>query len=97
MDKKEYVLALLNKLSDQALPVRQDIISLIEGGILWDDFLDVLISIFEDAQKTLNNTVYSDQIQKSLEFLRKLKASEELDRQHDVDDLLDLDQMLKDI
>ena len=97
MNKKKYLLALLAKISDDVLPVRNDIISLLESGVLWDAFMDVLVPIFLEAQKNALSETNKEQLQKSIAFLQKIQSMESKDRENDEKDIIELDQMLESI
>lgn len=97
MDRKAYLLALLYKISDETLPVKEDIISLLNSDVLWDNFIDVLVSIFLEAQTKTQTILGQQQIQKSIAFVQKIQAMENKDREQDAQDILELDQMLESI
>jgi hypothetical protein len=87
----------LAKISDETLPVRNDIISLLESDVLWDTFMDVLVPIFLEAQEHTLSDAHKEQIKKSLTFLQKIQAMEKKDREIDQKDIFELDQMLESI
>lgn len=96
MDKKEYLLKVLNQLE----PIR-DLAKwlkiLVDEWNLWDDVLDILIEAVQWAVSTVKSDLDKEKLQRWLEALQKMKEMEDKSRMEDEKDLEDLDNMLENI
>ncbi len=96
MDKKEYLLKVLNQLE----PIR-DLAKwlkiLVDEWNLWDDVLDILIEAVQWAVSTVKSDLDKEKLQRWLEALQKMKEMEDKSRIEDEKDLEDLDNMLENI
>lgn len=88
---------MLTKISDETLPVKNDIISLLESGVLWDAFMDVLVPIFLEAQENTLSDANKEQLKKSIIFVQKIHDMENKNRESDEKDIFELDQILESI
>ena len=96
MDKKEYLLKVLNQLE----PIR-DLAKwlkiLVDEWNLWDDVLDILIEAVQWAVSTVKSDLDKEKLQRWLEALQKMKEMEDKSRMEDEKDLKELDNMLENI
>ena len=96
MDKKEYLLKVLNQLE----PIR-DLAKwlkiLVDEWNLWDDVLDILIEAVQWAVSTVKSDLDKEKLERWLEALQKMKEMEDKSRMEDEKDLEDLDNMLENI
>lgn len=96
MDKKEYLLKVLNQLE----PIR-DLAKwlkiLVDEWNLWDDVLDILIEAVQWAVSTVKSDLDKEKLQRWLEALQKMKEMEDKSRMKDEKDLEELDNMLENI
>ena len=96
MDKKEYLLKVLNQLE----PIR-DLAKwlkiLVDEWNLWDDILDILINAVQWAVNTVKSDLDREKLQRWLDALQKMKEIEDKSRIEDEKDLEELDIMLENI
>ncbi len=93
MTKKEYVIKLLTVL-DGKWPMAAGLKLLVEHNALSDQTIDALQHIFAESIKFANNQEFLKSLEKSQEFLQKLKERELL---HEEWEVLELDEILENI
>ena len=96
MNKKEYILTLLNALLD-TWPLAKGLKILVESGNLDDKTIDALVDIFKEVIKTVSDKSKKAKLQKGLDFLQKVKEAEMKAKEEDHKDLANLDKMLEGI
>jgi len=96
MPKKDYVLKLLDLLKD-TWPMASGLKILVEGNALDDKSIDGLISIIENAIDSVEDELNKEKLEKSKQFLQKLKETETASQDKEVQDLSNLDLMLGNI
>ena len=96
MDKKEYILTLLNNLLDTWPPAAW-LKDLVEMWAFDEAGIDVLITTFKDAMKATKDKAQKAKLQKWAEFLEKLKAAEARQQAQDEKDIGELDKMISEI
>lgn len=94
MTKKDYLLKLLSALSVDIFPAKDDLVYLIQQDKFDDTFLDTLFDMFSSYVKSVNDWVIKQQLEKSIQFIQKLKSIEAEDKIHDQKDIDELDTML---
>lgn len=94
MTKKDYLLKLLSALSVDIFPSKDDLLYLIQQDKFDDTFLDTLFDMFSSYVKSVNDWVIKQQLEKSIQFVQKLKSIEAEDKIHDQKDIDELDTML---
>ena len=70
---------------------------LVEGNALDDQSIDGLISIVENAINSVDDELDKEKLEKSKEFLQKLRETESASQNREVQDLNNLDLMLSNI
>lgn len=97
MTKKDYLIALLENITPDILPIKDDILYLIQNNNVTDDLISALYTIFHTVAKTVSSKEGKQKIEKSLTFLNKLKTIEEENTIQDKKDVEDLEKMLSDL
>jgi len=96
MNKKEYVLKLLDMIKD-AVPLAMGFKLLIEKTEVNDNILDMLIHVFDKTIHQMHDIKAKEQLEKSKSFLMRLKDTEAQENEIDQQDLQHLDDMLADL
>ncbi|MEI6425873.1 MAG: hypothetical protein WCO66_00825 [Candidatus Absconditabacteria bacterium] len=94
MTKKEYVRTLLQSLSLDIFPPKDELLYLLEHNTLDDTFLETLFGIFSSYVQTVNNDHIKEKLEKSVQFVKKLQSIEAEDKIQDQQDINSLDSML---
>lgn len=97
MTKQEYILKLLTIISQDDLPIVQDIRLLVETNQMSDELIDTLIGIFKTIISNSNSEVEKEKLQKGLNFLTKLQEKEKASKLQDDADIDELEWMLADM
>ena len=97
MTKKEYLITLLQTIPADVLPIKDDILYLIQNNNVTNDLINVLYNIFHAFAKTVSSKEGKQKIENSLNFLKKLKNIEDKNAIQDKKDMEDLDRMLSDL
>jgi len=92
MNKKEYILKILNALLD-ARPLAQDLKVLVNSGTLNDESIDALVNIFQKTIQDLKGSQNKEKLEKSMELVQKVKDlehgwQEQVDHDEHIDKLL---------
>ena len=93
MDKKEYILKLLDMLKD-SLPLARWLIILIKNSDVDEQLLEVLIKSFQDSIDSITDENVKIQLKKWKEFLEEIKKRELDSKKLDEEDIAKLDDML---
>jgi len=93
MDKKEYILKLLDMLKD-SLPLARWLIILIKNSDVDEQLLDILIKSFQDSIDSITDENVKIQLKKWKEFLEEIKKRELDSKKLDEEDIAKLDDML---
>lgn len=96
MDKKQYILTLLNNLLDTWAPAAW-LKELVESWAFDDAGIDVLIQTFKDAIKKTKDETQKTKLQQSVQFLEKLKETEIKEQEQDAKDIEALDKLIAEI
>jgi hypothetical protein len=96
MSKKDYILKILDATMDY-FPLARGLKILISGDALDDTAIDTLISILNKAISEINDGEAKRKLEKSRDFLQKLKAIEEQSHLKDEKSIEMLDDMIKNI
>jgi len=96
MNKKEYILTLLDALLDTR-PLARGIRVLVSKDLLDDEAMNGLVDIFQDAIKNMTNTVQKQKMEKSVQILEKIKIAEKTAWEKKVEELAGLDKMIEEI
>lgn len=96
MDKKQYILTLLNNLLDTRAPAAW-LKDLVEIWAFDDAGIDILITMFKTAIEKTKDEAQKTKLQKSVQFLEKLKEAESKEQEKDGKDIEELDKMIASI
>lgn len=96
MDKKEYILKVLDALNGHWV-LANGLKILVEGNALDDATLDGLIDIMTEAIDEVTTNEAKEKLQKSKDILEKLKYIETQQQLNDEHSLNELDTMIKNI
>lgn len=96
MDKKEYILKLLDALTEY-WPLARGLKILIADNVLDENTIDGLVDIFAKAIDEVQDTTIQKKLQKSKDFLEKLEQMETEQHLRDQKSLDELDEMIKNI
>jgi len=96
MDKKEYVIKILELIRD-SFPLADGLILLIKNHGISDKLLDSLITSFEKSLEEIEDEEKKSKISKSKDFLEELKKQELEDKQKDHEDIQKLEDMINNI
>ncbi len=94
MDKKQYLIKLLDSLSDTWSLAKWFKI-ILEKWDINDDIVDMLMEALQWAIHTAKSNISSDKLQKWIEFLQQMKEMEIKQKQQDDEDIKKLDELLK--
>lgn len=97
MTKKEYLITLLQTIPADVLPIKDDILYLIQNNNVTDDLINVLYNIFHAFANTVSSKRWIQKINSSLVFLNKLKNIEGKNNIQNKKDVEDLERMLSEI
>jgi len=92
MDKKTFIVKLLDSFQDW--PMAQWLKYLIENGNLDDNTINVLIDMFKQAIKTVDDEKTKEKLTKWVTFLEKMKKMEEEQKLQDQKDIQNLEGIL---
>ncbi len=93
MDKKAYLLKLLDSLKD-VRPLARGFIALIENDDLDEEFLVALKAALENAIRTTTDKFAQAKLQKGVSFLEHMRKIEAEKKAEDEADLAQLDELL---
>jgi uncharacterized protein (UPF0147 family) len=96
MNKKDYILKVLDATMDY-FPLARGLKILISGEALDDTAIDTLVSILTKTINEITDSEAKRKLQKSKDFLEKLKTIEQQSHLKDEKSIDMLDDMLKDI
>ncbi len=96
MDKKQYVLRMLDTLQD-TWPLAKGLKILINAKPLDETLIDLLITTFKETIKTIDDEKQKASLQKATSFLEKVKEQEIKSREQDQKDINELESMLSSI
>lgn len=96
MDKKTYVLKVLDLLKD-SMPLARGLIVLVKNMDIDETFLNTLIKSFQDSIDKVSDENTKSKLQQSKNFLEELKKREANEKALDEQDLEHLDDMLANI
>lgn len=96
MNKKEYVLRMLDTLQNTR-PLARGLKILVNANPLNETLIDLLITTFKDAIKTLDDQQQKASLEKASSFLEKVKAQETEAGKQDQKDINELEDMLSNI
>ena len=96
MNKKDYVIKVLNMVKD-TMPIARWLIVLLDNSNIDENFLNILIDSFQDSINKIEDKKSRVLINKSKMFLENLKNKENEDKKLDEKDIEDLDKMLANI
>ena len=97
MTKKEYLIKLLSSLSLEVFPTRDNLLSLLNQTTLDENLLAILFDMFAWYVQQTNDSSNKLKLEKSIQFVQKLKSIEAEDQIKDQKDIDDLDKLLNTI
>ena len=96
MTKKDYILKMLDMIKD-IFPPAQDLRALVEGGVVNDQMIDTLTAMIKEIKKVISDEAQKLRLDKSIEFMDKLKAVEAAEHIKDEQKLQELEEIFKSI
>jgi acetolactate synthase small subunit len=93
MDKKQYVLKVLDMLKD-SMPLARWFMVLIQNTDVDDEILDTLIHAFQESLKDIQDEELKKKLEKWKTFLEMLKQKEIQSQNLDQEDIKHLDELL---
>lgn len=93
MDKKQYVLKVLDIIKDD-MPLARWLIILIQDTDVDEKLIDTLISAFDESIKDIKDEEIKHKLEKGKHFLEEMKRMEIESKKRDEEDLQQLDDML---
>lgn len=93
MDKKQYVLKVLDLLKD-SMPLARWLMVLIKDSNVDEKLIDVLIQSFKDSLKDMKDGELKDKLEKWKDFLEEMQRREADSKKLDEEDIKHLDEML---
>lgn len=97
MNKKEYLLKLMQILPADVVSVAPNLLSLLEWNQLSNQLIDVFYKIFHEYALTIKDKKKKETLNASMLFLEKLKEVEWEENIQDEKDIIDLENLLKNI
>ncbi len=96
MDKKNYVLKVLNVLKDDR-KVAEWLIVLIERNKLDNDVIDAILLILQGAIKQTQDKATKEKLNESQSILRDIKEMEAIEREKNDKEILDLEKKIENL
>lgn len=96
MDKKQYVLKMLEELQN-IWPLARWLKILAEANEINNDVMDILINTFQEASKNIEDETSKQKLQQASLFLQELKQRELDDQKNDEQDISKIEELLKEI
>ena len=96
MTKKQYILKMLDMIKD-IFPPAQDFKVLVEGDVVSDEMIDTLVAMLKEVREAITDEANKTKIDKSIEFMDKLKAVEAAEHTKDEQKLRELEEIFKSI
>ncbi len=96
MEKKEYVLKVLDLLKD-SMPLARWFMVVIQNTDVNDEILDTLIHAFQESIKDIKDEELKQKLEKWKNFLEEMKRRESDSKKLDEEDIKHLDDMLSNI
>ena len=96
MDKKELVLKILDTIKNN-WDMAPGLKILVENNTLDDKTIDTLVSVFRNAAATTQNAQARKALEKWASMIQDLRKKEEVEHEHDLADLAELEEMFKNI
>lgn len=93
MDKKEYVLKLLDSFKD-SMPLARWLMVLIKDSNVDEKLIDVLIQSFKDSLKDMKDGELKDKLEKWKDFLEEMQRREADSKKLDEEDIKHLDELM---
>lgn len=93
MDKKEYLLKILTQL-ESIRDLAKWLEILVSQWNLWDDVLNVLISLIQWAVSSAKSELDEQKLKRSLAALQKMRQMKEESREQEGKDLAELDSLI---
>ncbi|MFZ2151111.1 MAG: hypothetical protein WAZ12_05355 [Candidatus Absconditicoccaceae bacterium] len=96
MDKKEYILRMLDILQN-TWPLARGLRLLVESNNVNDDIIDILINTFQETIKNIQDNIVKDKLKNASSFLQELKQREIEEKANDESDIAKLEELLANI
>lgn len=96
MTNKEYMLKVLDLIKD-IFPPAKDFRTLVEGDNLSEEMTNVLLAMLKEVSASIANMADKTKIDKSIEFINKVKAQELVQHTKDEQKLKELEDMFNQI
>jgi hypothetical protein len=96
MTKKDYILKMLDMIKD-IFPPALDFKVLVEGDVVSDEMIDTLVAMLKEVREAITDEANKAKIDKSIEFMGKLKAVEAAEHMKDEQKLQELEEIFKSI
>lgn len=96
MDKKEYILRMLDILQN-TWPLARWLRLLVESNNVNDDIIDILINTFQETIKNIQDNIVKDKLKNASSFLQELKQREIEEKANDESDIAKLEELLANI
>lgn len=78
-------------------PPAQDLKVLVEGDVVSDDMIDTLVAMLKEVREAMTDEANKAKIDKSIEFMNKLKAVEAAEHVKDEQRMKELEEIFKSI
>lgn len=96
MTKKEYILKMLDLIKD-IFPPAKDFKVLVEGDVVGDEMIDTLVAMLKEVRASITDLAQQEKLDKSVDFLEKLKQVEVAEHAKDTERLKELEELFKTI
>lgn len=96
MEKKDFVLKILDTIKD-SWDMAPGLKILVESNALDDKTIDTLVSVFREAAANTENMQAKQALEKWASMIEDLHQKEEVEHEHDLADLAELEEMFKNI
>lgn len=96
MDKKEYILRMLDILQN-TWPLARWLRLLVESNNVNDNIIDILINTFQETIKNIQDNIIKDKLKNASSFLQELKQKEIEEKVNDEADIAKLEELLANI
>ncbi|MFA7717243.1 MAG: hypothetical protein WC875_00825 [Candidatus Absconditabacterales bacterium] len=96
MTKKEYILKMIDLIKD-IFPPAKDLKILIQGDVVSDEMINTLVVMLKEVRQAITDEAEKAKLDKSIEFMNKLKASEATEHIQDEKKLKELEEIFNSI
>lgn len=96
MNKKEYILMLLNAIQDIA-PIAKDMKIIVEKDAVSDEMIDTFVAMLYEVRQKITDSAQQEKLDKTTQILNKIRSLEEAQHQKDEERTQEIESMIQDL